>query len=106
MSSEEFTGNRTSISVTKETNARLRAYMHKVHANSMEEVMQHFLGEHVLRIPMNPTVYERWAAVADDAGYDLNQWVAQRVESAITFGSDPQTVVRALKVVLGEERHR
>lgn len=105
MSSTEFLESRTSVSVTRTTRDRLKSYMHTVHADSMEEAIEALLSENVIRIPIPPASFQRWKSAAEGAGYTVDQWVAQRVETALTFGLDPTTVQNALRL-LSQDRAR
>lgn len=68
------------IRVSPETHAAIRRYMHKIHADSMDEALSALVGESTIHIPMPPEVMTRWEAEAQSSGFSLPQWVAQRVE--------------------------
>lgn len=84
------------LRVSLATHRAFTDYQHSVRAKSAEEAMRLLVGEDVLRIAVPGVVRERWQAAADEAGFPLPQWVAQKVEAAIAYQADAHEIRVAL----------
>lgn len=92
------------IRVSEDNHARFRAFQHTVHADSADEAMDLLLGDDAMHIPMPKEVMTRWEAEAEDAGFPLDQWVAQRVEAYLANRAYAGEVRQALDELLGYRR--
>lgn len=84
------------LRVSTTTHRLFTDYQHKVRAKSAEDAMRALLGEDVVRISVPPAVRERWEIEAEEAGFPLEQWIAQRVEAAIAYRADAREIRVAL----------
>lgn len=66
--------------------------------------MNLLLGQDVLHIPMPRDVMTRWKIEAEEAGFPLDQWVAQRVEAYLANRAHAGEVRQALNELLGYRR--
>lgn len=72
------------IRVTAELHARFLEYQYDGHFRNASIAMESLLAPNVVHIPVPADVLERWKAEAEEAGYPLEAWAVQRIESGMT----------------------
>lgn len=69
------------IRVSTDMHAKFVEFQYENRRKSADETMALLLAPGVLHIPMPADVMDRWRAEAEQSGFPLEQWVAQRVEA-------------------------
>lgn len=59
---------------------------------SADEAVRLLVDPSTVRLPLSTTQHQRWTSYADAAGVPLADWITQRIEAAIQYGSDPGTM--------------
>lgn len=72
---------------------------------SADEAIRLLVDPSTVRLPLSTTQHERWTAYAQASGIPLADWITQRVEAAIQYGSDPGTMHLVLKHVRALAEH-
>ncbi len=96
---------RKSLKVSPSVHSRVHQLATELGA-SAHEAIRVLTDESTVRIPLSTTQHTRWTAYADAAGVPLAEWVTQRVEAAIQYGTDQGTMAEVLKHVRALVRAR
>lgn len=87
------------LRVSADTHRRVHNIAAKFQGTA-DDAIRYLLGQDVVRVPVTDRQRERWTAAAEAAGVPLPEFIAMRVEAAISFGSDPAYAMSQLWEIL------
>lgn len=91
MTTPEPPSDSKTVRVRAETHRRIMALADRLEG-SADDALSHLLGESTIRIQVSDSQRHRWSESAHAAGVSLQEFIKLRVEAAIQFGSDPDTL--------------
>ena len=95
---------RRSLKVSTAVHSRVHQLATELGA-SADEAIRLLVDSSTVRLPLSTRQHERWTAYADAAGIPLDQWITQRVEAAIQYGTDQGTMADVLRHVRALTAH-
>lgn len=95
---------RKSLKVSTGVHSAVHRLATELGANA-DEAIRLLVDPSTVRLPLSTAQHERWTAYADANGIPLAEWITQRVEAAIQFGTDQGTMALVLDHVRALARH-
>jgi hypothetical protein len=80
-----------SIKVSPETHRLIHDLAAEM-GGSADTALAHLLATSTVRVPLTPHQYDRWKAKASETGVDVAEFVRNRIEAALLYGTDPGAI--------------
>lgn len=79
------------LKVSAETHKAVHDLAHRL-GGSADDALQLLIGESTVRIALSEIQRQRWVEAAAAVGVGVGEFVKNRVEAALQYGSDPGTM--------------